>query len=269
MTRSTLRHSLCIATVLTCVSTLSAQPRPAADSQRVTGGVRLLQLMQTFSMANTPEMAAAINSVLSDTNAHMTMGPTKHATAADSARAAEIVVAGRAALGKYAEVKAAEAAGYVKFMPWLDNQIIYHYNNVPNIMATMMGGFDVAKPASLLYTKTKGEMRLVGAMYSGGIDPTPDALDARLPLGIAHWHEHVNICGPSPDSVAAGVVKIDGASTARWLKINTREECTAAGGRFAPRLFGWMAHVYFFGSDDPKAIWGGEDKDQMHMHGKP
>ena len=39
-------------------------------------------------------------------------------------------------------------------------------------------------------------------------------------------------------------------------------------GRFVPRLFGWMAHVYLFAGDDPAAIWGGEARDHMHVHGQ-
>ena len=88
--------------------------------------------------------------------------------------------------------------------------------------------------------------------------PVGHQLDARLPTSIAHWHEHVDFCGPQPEAVRSGKVKIDGATTAQWLKITTREACDAAGGRFVPRLFGWMAHAYFFASDDPKVIWGGE-----------
>jgi hypothetical protein len=33
--------------------------------------------------------------------------------------------------------------------------------------------------------------------------------------------------------------------------IATREACDAVGGRFAPRLFGWMVHVMAFASGDP------------------
>ena len=50
---------------------------------------------------------------------------------------------------------------------------------------------------------------------------------------------------------------------------NRSQTSPAAGGRFVPRLFGWMAHVYMFGGDDPLTIWGGEHADHMHMHDKP
>jgi len=38
------------------------------------------------------------------------------------------------------------------------------------------------------------------------------------------------------------------------------------GGRFVPRLFGWMMHVMAFESDDPKVIWGeGAEHDHMQQ----
>jgi hypothetical protein len=66
--------------------------------------------------------------------------------------------------------------------------------------------------------------------------------------------------------VRAGTEKADAASLARWLRIASRDECLAAGGRYVPRLFGWMSHVYLFSGDDPRAIWGGDGHDMMHMH---
>jgi hypothetical protein len=254
-----------------CSMSLVAQNRPPADSQRAGRSVRALEIIQGFQMASTPELASAVNALLTDDNAHMRMAPRKTATAADSARAMQAVKAARAALSKYADVKVAEADGYVKFLPWLEDQSIYHYNSIANVLATL-GTFDATKPVSLLYKKDDtGAMKLVGAMYAAPPFATPDDLDARLPTGIAHWHEHIDFCGPNPDSVRAGVQKIDAASTAKWLSISSREACDAAGGRFVPRLFGWMAHVYLFSGDDPKTIWGEEHGSmdmKMHHPGK-
>jgi hypothetical protein len=255
-------------------SPLAAQARTAPDSQRAGRSLRALQLIQGFQMTSTPELASAINALLSDDATHMRMAPRRAATAADSARAAAVVKSARHALAKYSDVSLAERDGYVKFLPWLEDQSIYHYNNVFNVMSTL-GAFDPTKPVSLLYKKDdKGAMRLVGAMYSAPPNATPDDLDARLPTGIAHWHEHVDFCGPNPDSVRAGVQKVDAPSTAKWLAISTPEACAAAGGRFVPRLFGWMAHVYLFSGDDPTVIWGDEHASMdtrmdMPMHHPP
>lgn len=247
------------------------QPMASADSQRFTrGGLRVMQLIQGMDLGSSPELASAVNALLADDGAHMHMAPARPLAAGDSARAAEIVKTARAALAKYADVRAAEQDGYVKFMPWLEDQTIFHYNNIGNVLATLTG-FDAAKPVSLLYKKDPGgAMKLVGAMYSATPNATLADLDARLPTSIAHWHEHVDFCGPNPDSVRAGTQKVDGPSTARWLQITTREQCAAAGGRFVPRLFGWMAHVYLFAGDDPAVIWGGEHGSMdVHMHHPP
>src|ERR1051325_9180128 len=105
-----------------------AQNRPPADSQRAGASLRLLQFIQGFQMANSPELAPAINSLLADDAAHMRMAPRRPVAAGDSVRAADIVKTARAALGKYADVKVAEADGYVKFLPFVPDQIVYHYN---------------------------------------------------------------------------------------------------------------------------------------------
>jgi hypothetical protein len=260
-----------IALVVVLPSAARAQARPPADSQRAAGGVRMLQLLQGFQIATSPELASAINALLMDDGAHMRMAPKRELAPGDSARASEIVKTAREALGKYADVKVAERDGYVKFLPWLEDQAMYHYNNIGNAIATL-GGFDATKPVSLLYKKNdRGELKLVGAMYNAAPNATPADLDSRLPTSIAHWHEHVDFCAANPDSVRAGVVKADPATAAKWLKITTREECTAVGGRFVPRIFGWMAHVYLFAGDDPKTIWGGDDHGSMdvHMHHPP
>ena len=239
------------------------QPTPASPPRPPS--IQLLILLQSLQVANAPELAPAINGLLSDTTSHMRMAERRTATMSDSARAAVIVTESRAALARYADVSVAEKEGYVKFLPWLEEQDMYHYNNVQNVFATM-STFDATRPSSLLYRKENGRMVLLGAMYTAMPGSTPDQLDARLPLGVAHWHEHVNFCGPKPDSVRAAAAKADGASVARWLAITSREECTAAGGTFLPRLFGWMAHVYMFGGNDPMTIWGAEHGDHMRLH---
>jgi hypothetical protein len=46
--------------------------------------------------------------------------------------------------------------------------------------------------------------------------------------------------------------------------IATQAACDAVGGRFFPRLFGWMVHVNAFAGTDPAVVWGGEGHDE-HM----
>jgi len=56
------------------------------------------------------------------------------------------------------------------------------------------------------------------------------------------------------------------------LGVATKEECSAANGRFIPQVFGWMVHANVFASDDPKVVWGDEHAghdmhDGMKMNG--
>jgi hypothetical protein len=220
-------------------------------------------------VVNAPSFAPLINALLGDTAAHMRMAPARPATAADSARAAEAVRTVRSALARYADVAAAERDGYERFLPWLAEQSVYHYNNVRHAIAAA-ARTDLARPSSLLYRKdADGRLRLVGAMYTAPAGATPDELDARLPLGIAHWHKHVDFCGPRIDPRTLASQPTDSATLARWLAIDTREACAAAGGVFLPELFGWMAHVNAFDADTPAEIWGGHGRDHMHMHSRP
>jgi hypothetical protein len=210
--------------------------------------------------------------ILSDTSVHMRMGPTRAATAADSARAADVVVRARAALRQYVDVKLAERDGYYRNMPWMEEQPIYHYNRAPNFKAADHGTFDIAKPVSLLYQKDdRGQLKLIGAMYAAGASATPEDLDALLPTSMAHWHEHVNLCypGPSVTRYLAHPRKIDGALVFMmqlFFGITSERACESAGGQFvALDGGGWMTHVYMFAdSDDPKVIWDSDDIGSMN-----
>ena len=267
MTDRTTRRAGCLLACLALIAGTAKAQVQASPAPVSPPAIRVLSLLQDLQIINAPELAPAINGLLSDTTSHMRMAERRVATPADSLRATRIVSDSRAALSRYTDVVIAEHEGYVKFLPWLEEQDVYHYNNIQNVFSTI-STFDATKPSSLLYRKVNGKLALIGAMYTAMPGSTPDQLDARLPLGVAHWHEHVNFCGPQPEAVRASKV-VDGIAVARWLAITSRQECTAAGGRFVPRLFGWMAHVYMFGGDDPLTIWGGEHADHMHMHGTP
>ncbi|HEX8945952.1 MAG TPA: hypothetical protein VF785_22625, partial [Gemmatimonadaceae bacterium] len=106
-----LHRILSFALLVAPPSSLLAQVRPPADSQRTARGVRMLQLLQGFQIASSPELASAINALLLDDGAHMHMAPKRELAEGDSARADDIVKTARAALGKYADVKVAEGDG--------------------------------------------------------------------------------------------------------------------------------------------------------------
>jgi len=75
-------------------------------------------------------------------------------------------------------------------------------------------------------------------------------LDKRIPLSIAQWHAHVNICLPQKQDMQSADWKKFGPKGS----ILTEAECKQAGGRFVPQLFGWMVHVYPY-ADTPEKIW--------------
>src|SRR2546427_11448681 len=48
---------------------------------------------------------------------------------------------------------------------------------------------------SLLYQRAAdGSLTLVGAMFTAPAQTSDAELDARLPLSVVHWHQHVNWC---------------------------------------------------------------------------
>lgn len=242
--------------------------QPPSGARRLPPDGVVLQLLQTMRVVNAPALAPLVNALLSDTSAHMRPAPRRQATPADSARAAAVLAAVRASLAQYGDVAAAERDGYVRFLPWLPGQRLVHYNHLPNAIAAN-GRMDATRPTSLLYREdSSGRLRLVGAMYTAPASATPDELDARLPLGIAHWHTHVNFCAPAPavDPAALAEQTWDGATVARWLAISDETACKAAGGVFVPQLFGWMVHVNAFEGDALEAVWGGHGRDAMGLH---
>ncbi|HEX4575689.1 MAG TPA: hypothetical protein VH158_11185 [Gemmatimonadales bacterium] len=189
---------------------------------------------------------------------HMTLTPVGPASAADSARAESLVVALRAALGRYRDVRVAEAAGFRQFLPGV-KQPVYHFTNWRWALEEMFR-FDPAKPTSLLYRQdSAGGFVLIGAMYTAPARTPPAELDRRIPLSVARWHEHVNWCVPPKGEAARWRETRDGRPVfGPKSPVATAAACDAVGGRFLPRIFGWMVHVLAFESDDRRVIWGGE-----------
>ena len=176
---------------------------------------------------------------------HMKMTPSRSATADDRRRAAEIEATLRAAIAKYRDVKAAEADGYRMFLPGVKSQLLYHFTSNGRAVKAAFR-FDAAQPTSLLYERdSSGALTLVGAMYTAPKRASLDDLDARVPLSVAHWHKHVDICVP-PRGAKERWAERDAEGRMRFGpagSIATREACGAADGRFIPELLGWMVHA--------------------------
>ncbi len=196
---------------------------------------------------------------------HMAMTPTWPLAAGDSARARALVDQIRAGFAKYKDVRVAEADGFKEFLPNVKNQKVYHFTSMRNAI-TARFSFDPLAPTSLLYKEEAGGgMTLVGVMYTETPRASLEELNARVPLSITHWHEHVNWCLPPRDRPARWRDSTGGKPVFGPLgPIATQAACDSVGGRFFPRVFGWMVHVNAFSGDDPKVIWGGEDHDD-HM----
>jgi len=199
---------------------------------------------------------------------HMKLTPERRAAPGDSGRAAALVTRVRSTLAKYRDVRVAQADGFQQFLPGVKNQPVYHYTNRLYALEAALR-FDPDHPTSLLYQRGPGDsLVLVGAMYTAPARLSDDDLDQRIPLSVARWHEHVNWCIPPRggaehwrDSTAGHPV------FGPQSPIATAEACAAVGGRFLPRIFGWMVHVNAFASDDPRVIWPVHHHDGMEeMH---
>ena len=175
-------------------------------------------------------------------HSHMHMGPHMHmtakrpASAEDWAKADEIVSTLRDAIARYKDYRVALADGFVPFLPNLP-QPMYHFTSTRNGFLESFT-FDPARPTSLLYKKTAGGYELIGAMYTMPKTATEEQLNDRVPLGVAQWHLHTNLCLPPRGD------KFDMTRFGLTGSITTPQACDAAGGRFIPVLFGWMVHVY-------------------------
>jgi len=181
--------------------------------------------------------------------AHMKWTTPRPLTAADQQRAATVAKILRTALEKYQDVRVAEQDGFKPFHPEVP-QPMYHFTNYwKGFQAAFR--FDPAQPTSLLYKKTAHGYELIGAMYTAPKRRTEEKLNERVPLSVARWHAHVNLCFP-PRGVAAKTV--DWTQFGFRGAIATEEACGKAGGRFWPQVFGWMIHVYPFEAT-PERVW--------------
>jgi hypothetical protein len=191
---------------------------------------------------------------------HMFMTALRPLQPGDQQRADAVVADAKIAMAPYADYHKALADGYEIFLPNVP-QHQYHFTKY-EYGREAHSHFDPLKPTSLLYTKTPdGGYKLVGAMYTDRVNATEDELNQRIPLSIAHWHQHVNFC----KAPAGKKMEYFGPNAKFGLlgSIDTKEACDAAGGEFLPHLFGWMVHVYPYEADR-KQIWSVDDDDKGH-----
>ena len=184
-----------------------------------------------------------------DMGAHMTMTALRPENPADDQRATAIADTLRSAIEKYRDYHVALADGYKIFLPNVPQQH-YHFTSSYYALEAQFT-FDPAHPTSLLYTKTNDGWQLEGAMYTAPRRFTEDQLNARVPLSVARWHQHTNLCLPPR---GAHFQDVDWKEFGLRGSIATEDACEQAGGRWHAVVFNWMVHVYPFETDS-KMIW--------------
>ena len=228
--------------VTTAVNAAQELQAPAAGADHTNMPGMNMQAGQANEQAAMEDMA---NMQHGDT-AHVHMTSAKPLSANDQQRADEIVKALRVGIEKYKDYHAALNDGYKIFAPKVP-QSEYHFTNYKNGFLEALT-FDPARPTSLLYGKTADGYELEGAMYTMPKRATEDQLNERVPLSIATWHLHTNLClPPEGEWHRAGWTKFGLQGS-----IATRDACDAAGGNFHPAVFGWMVHVYAYEASTEK-----------------
>jgi hypothetical protein len=174
----------------------------------------------------------------------MSFSPARAGTPADTARALAVVQALRSAIGRYPTLAAAESAGYRSRLPARLQQRRPMLHLARPGRRTATGEFDPAAPQALLYRRdASGRFQLAGAMFLAPEQATDDELDARIPLSVARWHRHLDVCrGPT------------GEMKPRYRRATTASACEAMGGRFRSAS-PYMVHVMVDGGDDLAAAF--------------
>lgn len=186
-------------------------------------------------------------------SAHMHMSTLRDPQPGDAERAAKIAEQARVALEPYRNADAALADGYRIFLPNVP-QKMYHFTKWQYAVGEAFR-FDASKPSSLLYEKHGGNYKLIGAMYTAPVGFSEDQLNNRVPLSVAQWHQHVNMC-KAPKGREIEMLKKN-PEFGLAGSISTEDACEAAGGTFLPHVFGWMVHVYPW-EKTPDDIWSVE-----------
>jgi hypothetical protein len=241
---------------------------PAPDASSSAAKSSSSPKMNGMSM---PDMAGMNNdgsahAMLSMADRNMDMGPHMKMTTlrdlkpGDQEKADQVVAAARKAAEQYKDYKVALADGYKIFLPNVP-QKQYHFTNYRYAFEAAIQ-FDPEHPTSLLYQKEGDKYKLIGVMYTAPKNANWNELDQRIPLSIAQWHAHINLCMPPSDkkNEAWG----QNAKFGLAGSITTKDACEAAGGKFMPQIFGWMVHVYPF-EQKPEDIWSVERQVHNHM----
>ncbi|MGH9687593.1 MAG: hypothetical protein ACRD5K_10930 [Candidatus Acidiferrales bacterium] len=237
--------------VISILAVLLAAPIAVARQAHRTGPGETSDFQRDVELY--PEALVAANQSMFDTrmdaDPHVYTTVLRSGGPGDAQRAEEILDILRRSMAKYKDYRVAVADGYEPFIPKTAQRIYWFISN-RNAYASAYE-FNPGHPTCLLYKKSKGTFELEGAVFTAPKTATESQLNDRVPLSVARWHEHVNLC-VSPKRAA------EETSNAKKFGLNgtivTKVACVAAGGRWAPQVFGWMVAV-FPSQTNPAAIW--------------
>lgn len=236
------RHPLFLACLIAFAASLfsplhDAHPAPSGEPAQ---GEQSGQVMEMDPHDHADGTIEAMTPHQQHTGPHMRWTALRPANAQDSQRADQIVRALRDSLAKYKDYQVAVNDGYIPHHPERRQRHYHFANKQHRFMARVH--FDPAEPTALLYTKTANGYELEGAMYTAPRHMNEDQLNERIPLSVAQWHAHVNLCF-SPDGSRRRMTRREFGFKGT---IATESECQRAGGQFVPQAGGWMIHVYPF-----------------------
>ncbi len=163
----------------------------------------------------------------------------------DEERAAQVAQTLKQAIEKYKDYRVALNKGFQPFLPNVPQPYYYFMKKLNGFKAALT--FDPEQPSAVLYRRTERDYELIGALYIAPKDASERELNSRVPLSVAQWHAHVNVCIPPKGTTDWTRFGVRGS-------IATEKDCTKAGGRFVPQLFGWMLPVFPF-KETPDEIW--------------
>src|SRR5277367_623955 len=233
--KTSTKYSRTLALALTLgAMLLTALPGRAWQKEQQMGNMPGMDMGGTDEMRDMgPSMAAMAG--------HMIMTPLRPRHPGDEETAKAVVAEAKATMERYQDYHKALEDGYIVANPKV-KQAQYHLIKKANNGEAGLH-FDPTKPTALLYRRTPHQQyKLEGVMYTASLEATDDELNARIPLSIARWHEHVNFCAAPADRVK----DYFGAHPKFGMfgAIHTKEACAAEGGNFLPHVFPWMIHVF-------------------------
>ncbi len=201
---------------------------------------RLIEIQALYQQAAVESMHAK-----EKTDPHLKWTAKRKAEPEDEERAAQALQTIRKTVEQYKDYRVALNKGYRPFQPGAP-QPYYHFTKKLNRFKAPLD-FDLSQPTTLLYRKADGDFELIGALYTISKETGERELNRMVPLSVAQWHAHVNVCIPPKGTTDWSRFGVKGS-------IATEAECTKADGWFLPQLFGWMLTVFPF-EDSPEKIW--------------